>query len=96
MLEKCYGLVESYRMQLNEFENYLNLFSVEKEERDQILTEIEKIINILQSEIEEIKNALFSNLPIIYQPMVNNTDGLFGKLTIKVKINNYANFILII
>ena len=44
----------------------------------------------------KIKSELFSNLTISYQPIVKNKDGLFGKLIIEVKINNYATFIFII
>lgn len=94
--DKYNELVESSKKHLNEYVNCLNLFSVENKKRDKKLTEIEKTMNILQPEIEEIKHGLFSNLTISYQPVVKNTDGLFGKLTIKVKINNYATFIFII
>jgi hypothetical protein len=83
-LAKYNDLVESSKSQLCEFEKYLSLFSIENKTRDEKLTEIEKTINILQPAIEDVKNALFSNLTIGYQPMVKNTDGLFGKLLITV------------
>ena len=91
-LEKCNGLVESYRVQLNEFEDCLNLFSVEKEERDMRTNEINQTINILQKNIMDIKNELFSNLAISYKPMENNLNGQFEKLIIEVKINYNFRF----
>ena len=85
-LEKCNGLVESYRVQLNEFEDYLNLFSVENKERLEKTAKIEKTINFLQGEIEERKHELFNNLKINYQPVEKNRDGVFGKLKIEVSL----------
>jgi predicted site-specific integrase-resolvase len=83
-LEKYNRVIESSRSQLNEFEKYLNLFSVENNERDKKTTEIKKAIHFLQTEIVEIKNELFSNLAIKYQPKEEKRDELFGKLITKV------------
>ena len=70
-----------------EFEECLNLFSVDNKAREEKSTEIEKTINILQPNIIDIRNELFSNLAISYKPMENKLNGLFGKLIIEVKIN---------
>jgi hypothetical protein len=86
-LEKYNQLVESSRKQLMEFEECLNLFSVDNKAREEKSTEIEKTINILQPNITDIRNELFSNLAISYKPMENKLNGLFGKLIIEVKIN---------
>ena len=81
-LDKYNELVESSRANLKEYEKYLNMFSVENNARNEKTSEIEKLINILQSEIEEIKSKLFSNLRINYKPQVMDRSGSFGKLII--------------
>ena len=86
-LEKYNQLVKSSRKKLIEFENCLNLFSVDNKEREEKTTEIEETITILQPNIMDIKNELFSNLSISYKPMGTNLNGLFGKLIVEVKIN---------
>ena len=80
VLEKYNELVESSRANLKEYEKCLNLFSVENNARDEKTNQIEKRVNILKSEIVQIKNELFSNLKINYEPQVKNRDGLFGRL----------------
>jgi hypothetical protein len=62
----------------------LNLFSVENDARNEKTTEIEKTIHFLQTEIEGIKNELFTNLEINYHPIEKKRDELFGKLITKV------------
>ena len=83
-LEKYNELVESSKANLKEFEKCLNLFSVENNARDEKTSEIEKTINILKQEIEEIKNKLFSNLEINYHSIEKKKDEMFGKLITKV------------
>ena len=79
-LEKCNNWLESSRRQLVEFEKCLNLFSIENKERD------EKLMNILQPKIKNLKHEIYSNLnlKINYIPVKNNLNGLFGKLILEV------------
>ena len=83
-LAKYNELVESSRANLKKYEKFLNLFSVEHNERDKKTSEIEKTIKILQPKIKDIKCELFSNLAINYHPMEKKRDELFGKLITKV------------
>jgi hypothetical protein len=84
------AVVESSRKQLTEYEKCLNLFSTNREERDEKTNESEQVINMLQSKIKEAKTNLFSNLSITYKPVVKQTKDLFGKLIIKVSILVFA------
>ena len=79
-------LLESSRNKLKDFENCLNLFSVENNERFEKTGVIEKTINILQTEFEDIKYELMSNLIINYLPFEKNLDTLLGKLIIEVSL----------
>ena len=92
--EKYNDLVESSRKKLKDFENCLNLFSVENKERREKTAKIEKTINILQPKIKDIQNEIFSNLIINYQPVGKLIDGIFGKLIIEVSLIK-ANLIFI-
>ena len=94
-LKNYNDLVESSRKQLMEFEECLNLFSVEKEERDVRSSEIERTLKILQPEIQDLKNALLTNLRILYEPVEKRRDRMLGKLVTEVKIN-LASFIFTI
>ena len=82
--DKYADLVESSKNKLKEFEKCLNLFSVEKEERDEKTSEIEKTTEHLRPKINNLKQELFSNLTFTYEPMAKNTDELFGKLIVEV------------
>ena len=77
-------LLESSRKKLKDFENCLNLFSVENNERFETTGVIEKTINILQTEFEDIKYELMSNLIINYRPFEKNLGMLLGKLIVEV------------
>ena len=94
-LKNYNDLVESSRKQLMEFEECLNLFSVENEERDVRSSEIERTLKILHPEIQDLKNALFTNLRILYEPVEKRRDRMLGKLVTEVKIN-LASFIFTI
>ena len=89
-LEHYTALVESSRKQLAEFEQFLGLFSVKREEKDEKINQNEKEINSLRYKIKEVKNKLFSGLAIKYIPMANNIQDLFGRLIIKVSF--YTEF----
>ena len=79
------GLVESSRKQLTEYEKCLSLFSVENEKREEEFKESEQLIQTLQPSLNIIKNKLYSDFCIIYKPMENNMEDVFGKLIIKVR-----------
>jgi hypothetical protein len=81
---KLNDLVESSRKKLTDFDNCLNLFSVENNERFEKTGVIEKTINILQTEFEHIKYELMSNLIINYLPVDKDWDRLLGKLIVEV------------
>ena len=85
-LEHYQALVESFRKQLAEFEQFLGLFSAKREEKDEKINQSEKKINSLQYKIKEVKNKLLSGLAIKYVPMANNIQDLFGRLIIKVSV----------
>ena len=83
-LERFNSLVSSSKQQLIQYEKCLNLFSTKKEERDEMSSQSEKNIKILQSKNKELRDGLFSNLSIKYKPMGNRIEDSFGKLIIKV------------
>jgi len=83
-IEHYNGLVESSRTQLSEYQNFLDLFSVESEERDKQSKAGQEMINALQSNIQEFKQKLISNLSITYKANENKVEDLFGKLIVKV------------
>lgn len=80
-------LVNSSKKQLIEYESCLNFFSTKKVERDEKTSQINELINILQSEINEAKLKIFSNISLTYSSNVTSVDKLFGKLIIKVCLN---------
>ena len=77
-------LLESSAKQLSEYETCLNLFSTMHNERKEKSKESEEITKNLKPKIIELKDLLFSNLILRYNPMQNNIKNLFGKLIIKV------------
>ena len=85
-IENYNGVVEASRKQLVEYEKCLSLFSVENEKRAEKYNECERVIKDLQQSVIEVKNKLFSNLSITYEPMEKNGKDLFGKLIIKVSL----------
>ena len=87
-LEIFNDFVKSSRRQLNEYENCLNLFSTTCEERNKKYLQIERITADLQPKITQLKQNLFSNLSITYNPIPNHTKDLFGKLIVKVISKN--------
>ena len=87
-LEIYNDFVESSRKQLNEYEKCLNLFSTTSEERNKKYLQIERITVDLQPKITQLKQKLFSNLSITYNPIPSNTKDLFGKLIVKVISKN--------
>ena len=78
------ALVKSSKKQLEEFENCLNLFSSTNKEKKKKSKQSEEIINILQPKIAELKNQLFSNLSLNYEPFKEKIEDLYGKIIIKV------------
>ena len=78
------GLVESSKKHLEEYENFLNLFSSKNHEREEKRMQSENVLKILQSEIKELKNKLFSNLSITYKPFKGNMEDLYGQIITKV------------
>ena len=85
-LEKYNGLVESYRAQLDGFKKFLNLFSVEKEDRDKKTSEIEIAINYFQPRLKNFQSQLFSHLKINYKPMEKIKEESFARLIIEVSL----------
>jgi hypothetical protein len=77
------SLLESSKIQLAEYEKYLNLFSISNEERDKKGSQCDKLVSQLKSTIiKELKSKLLSNLTIRFNP-IDKID-LFGKLEINV------------
>ena len=76
-------LVESARRQLTENEEFLNLFSTKKEERDETIKKSEAMLSVLEAQVKRVKNKLFSDLQLTYKP--TGGGDLFGELIIKVK-----------
>ena len=93
-LENYNALVQSSRKQLNEYEQCLNFFSTTSEERNEKSLQIEKITADLQPKITQLKQSLFSNLSITYNPIPSNTKDLFGKLIVKVISKNILKLII--
>ena len=81
--------------QLADYEKFLSLLSTKAEERVKKRKESENLITNLQSNIEELKENLFSNISITYKPVKNKIQDLYGKLIIKVNINYKNLFILL-
>ena len=75
-------LLELSKKQLVDYEKCLNMFSVSNEEKDIKSKENENFIIRLKPKIKELKDKLFSNLSIKYEPMKNNMKEFFGKLLI--------------
>ena len=75
------GLVDSSKKQLNEYEQCLNLFSTNYNERKEKSAKCEEIINNLQPQILKLQNQLLST-KLIYER--KNTEHIFGELIIKV------------
>jgi hypothetical protein len=86
-LEHYNALVDSSRMQLDEYEKCLKYFSTKYKERKEKSKQSEKLIASLQLNIKEVKENLFSNLVLAYKPMASSFKDLFGKLIIKVYLN---------
>ena len=78
------SLVESSKKQLAQYEKCLNLFSSTYKEKKETGLQSEKIIKVLQPEIAELKNKLFSNLSLAYKPFKENMEYLYGQIIIKV------------
>ena len=78
------SLVETSKKQLNEYEKYLNLLSSKAEERDKKSRQSENFIKHLHFKIVELRQNLFSNKSITYEPIKLNKSMLFGSLKIKV------------
>ena len=78
------SLAEASKKQFSEYEQYLNLLSHEAREREQHNKNSEDSINILKSKIKELKDELFSNLAITYNPMEIKLKESFGRLKIRV------------
>ena len=83
-LEHYNGLVESARNHLVEFENFFNLFSTKNQEKEEKYNDCESLVKVLQPNLVEIQNKLFSNMSIKYQTLEKRMEDLFGKLQIKV------------
>ena len=84
-LEQYKRLLESSKKQLAEYESCLSFFSTINEERDRESRKSEDVIISLQSEIDETKKRLFSNLSITYKP-AKKEGSLFGKLHVEVNV----------
>ena len=85
-LEPYNALVESSKKQLIEYDTLLNFFSNKKKVRDEKANARENMVNSLECKIKKLKDKLFSNLSITYQPIERNKEDLFGKLIIKVSL----------
>jgi hypothetical protein len=79
------ALIESSRQQSTQYEEFLNLFSTSKEERDEKSKEQERLMNLLQSKVKQVRNELFLNSCLSYKPMGDSINYSFGKLTTKVR-----------
>ena len=88
-LKHLIALAEASKKQFNEYEQYLNLLSHEAAQTEQLNNKSEDSINILKSKIKELKDELFSNLAITYNPMEIKLKDFFGKLKTKVNFLIY-------
>ena len=77
-------LADSSKKQLVEFEKYFYLFSVKNEERDEKSKEVERMVNVLQPSLKEVKEKIFLNLSLSYSPMEDKIENVYGKLSIRV------------
>ena len=93
-LDSFIDLLESSKKQLAEYEKCLSLFSTKNEERDEKCKESEKMIEKLQTKVNELKNSLFSNVLIKYEPIEKKKIDLFGKLIIRVCFIQYLVLLL--
>ena len=84
-LEHYKALVESSKKQLANYEQFLRLFSVEKEKREKEYKKNDKLVKMLQSNVKKLQLNLFSDTCLIYSPMKKDVKGLFGKLIVKVR-----------
>ena len=73
-------LFESSKEQLIEYEQCLNMFSTTHKD----LKEKSKHIPDLQPKLAQLKQKLFSNIFLSYEPMQDKIGSSFGKLVIKV------------
>ena len=78
------SLGETSKKQLNEYKKYLNLLSSKAEERDKKSRQSENLIKNLHFKIEELRENLFSNKSITYEPFRLNRSELIGSLKIKL------------
>ena len=84
-LEANNDLIESTKKQLFEFEGCLSLFP-DREDRVEKANQCQQAINKLQSKVKDIKNKLFSNLCITYEPNKNGKGDSLGELVKTVNI----------
>ena len=77
-------LVESSKKQLTEYENYLYLFSIKNEQREEKCKENEKLSRILQLNVKKLKTELLSNSFLTYAQVEKDVQGFFGKLIHRV------------
>ena len=80
-LEQYNALLKSSRKQMDEYENFLNLFATKEEERKEMSKQSEKTISKLKYKINELKYQLFSNLSLTYK---STQPEFFGELLVKV------------
>jgi DNA repair exonuclease SbcCD ATPase subunit len=85
-------LGECSKTQLAEYEQCLNLFSTTQKEFKEKSKQSEKIVTDLQPKIDQIKQELFSNILLSYEPMQDKIESFFGKLIIKVIQKNFSLF----
>ena len=83
-LQHYNSLIQSSKKQLEEYEKCLNLFSSTYKEKKEESLQSEKIIKVLQPEIAELRNKLFSYLSLTYKPFKGNMEDLYGQIIIKV------------
>ena len=74
------SLSEASKKQLKEYESCLNLLSNKTEQRDQQTKQSEISIKNLKSKIEQLKQQLFINMTIKYNPTQNSFNKLFNLL----------------
>lgn len=85
--------IESSRQQSTQYEQFLNLFSTSKQERHEKGKEQERLMNLLQSKVKEVRNKLFLNSGLSYKPMEDSIKDSFGRLTIKVRFLSKKNYV---
>lgn len=86
-------LVESSKKQLAEYEQCLSLFSTTHKEIKEKGKQSERLAIDLQQKIAQLKQTLFSNIFLSYEPIQDKIESSYGKLIIKVIKKNFCLFV---